>query len=73
MHHNLLNTRSNFNLMYKNIQSEKYCLLIAENMTEPNEDVIKVATILNFNKKSTLLYKSFSAGSFLQNETPACL
>ena len=39
------------NLSYQNVKIEKYCLLISEtNMAEPNDNVIKMATILNLNK-----------------------
>ena len=39
------------NLRYQNVQIENYCLHISENnMAESNDDVIKMVTILNFNK-----------------------
>ena len=50
-----------------------YCLQISEkNMAEPNDDVIKMATILNSNKTYTLPYNSINTASFLKNETPTC-
>ena len=56
------------NLRFQNVQSEMYYLLIFEkNMAEPNDDVSKMATILDLNKNMFCLIIALILGHFLKN------
>ena len=53
------------NLRFQNVQSEMYHLLIFEkNMAEPNDDVSKMATILDFNTNMFCLIIALILGHF---------
>ena len=49
---------------YQNVENDKYCLLIAKKMAEPNDDVTKMADILNLNENLLCIILILILGHF---------